>query len=524
MIGTSPANTTNRFMIPNDRLSLTDNNNLLDTDSIGKGFIHFNSNHVQNHFLKSTSNNHLSSSTNINEYSTFPIQMQDKPKILYPRTFAGKFCHLPDQFIIFQSDLNCKTTTTTTTTTLTVNNNKREYNEILLNKKQQLKMVNYQINDIQNEPQNTTANTSIITLGTSPPMTTTPTPTPPPLPPPVPQQQSQSSTSSSSTQLSQQQQQQSLNITPTPIKSINKRINNKSLLKNSFIRLFDISSLTNTSRLLANNYAIVGSSLESICKYNCSVSLQLKRMDTFKIWELLKFITLNRDESINLIDNYINSNNGRPWSATTFARPFINSLINNLIEQNDLQTIAMIILQMKQFDLKMFNNLNIIDQSIDDDIDHLHLQKFNNKKGVKKRKTNYFDLADSLKEGVDTNLDNYYDYDDSHLNIEDDFESASSYLDENDKYNEESDECLPNDHHTSSKLNELKLLDPKRFKEFDNYIKVYSEILYRWSLYGKRAETFNLLSKKPLNIDKKFGNFIIIFNSKILKIQKVFLI
>ena len=51
------------------------------------------------------------------------------------------------------------------------------------------------------------------------------------------------------------------------------------------------------------------------------------------------------------------------------------------------------------------------------------------------------------------------------------------------------------------------MIDSSRLKQYDNLINFYSDLLNRWGLFYKRIETFEFLSKKPLNMDDKFGEF-----------------
>lgn len=46
-----------------------------------------------------------------------------------------------------------------------------------------------------------------------------------------------------------------------------------------------------------------------------------------------------------------------------------------------------------------------------------------------------------------------------------------------------------------------------RLKEFDNIVKFYCDLLYRWGLFNKRVEMFEFLNKKPADLDEKFGIF-----------------
>ena len=52
------------------------------------------------------------------------------------------------------------------------------------------------------------------------------------------------------------------------------------------------------------------------------------------------------------------------------------------------------------------------------------------------------------------------------------------------------------------------LLDPSRLHEFDNFLKSYAELLFKWELYNKRIEILELLHEKPDDLDDKFGKFV----------------
>ena len=86
--------------------------------------------------------------------------------------------------------------------------------------------------------------------------------------------------------------------------------------------MFDVSNMINISRELAERYSIIGENLQHVCDQNIAVAIHTKRCDAVKIWEMLKFITLNGSDRVSL-----DPSDGKPWSISTFGRPLANYLL-----------------------------------------------------------------------------------------------------------------------------------------------------------------------------------------------------
>jgi hypothetical protein len=124
----------------------------------------------------------------------------------------------------------------------------------------------------------------------------------------------------------------------------------------------------NVKQDLAEKLNIIGDSIEKMCEKNLETSVQFKRYDIAKIWELIKFVTFNN----NIIGSNLNDNSDnyyklfktnffgqdRPWSCSMFGRSLVNSLIDNCVLVNDYQTAALIIAILKQYDEKMKSNIS----------------------------------------------------------------------------------------------------------------------------------------------------------------------
>jgi hypothetical protein len=98
-----------------------------------------------------------------------------------------------------------------------------------------------------------------------------------------------------------------------PNKQLNKGVKAK-------VYLLDISKLINIRRELAEKYMINGD-LEKSCDHNIILSIQQKKQNIVKTWELVKFLTNN---SINYA--FLNPDLGMPWSCSMFGRPLINKM------------------------------------------------------------------------------------------------------------------------------------------------------------------------------------------------------
>ncbi len=55
-------------------------------------------------------------------------------------------------------------------------------------------------------------------------------------------------------------------------------------------------------------------------------------------------------------------------------------------------------------------------------------------------------------------------------------------------------------------MKENRILDPDESCHYDFLIKYYCEILNKWGLCIERAELFDYICDKPLDLESKFGN------------------
>lgn len=64
---------------------------------------------------------------------------------------------------------------------------------------------------------------------------------------------------------------------------------------------------------------------------------------------------------------------GRPWSCSVFGRPLVNSIIDNLIKENDIQSACMVISKLKLHDLNIKTDLNDENVTINGKLKNLNL-------------------------------------------------------------------------------------------------------------------------------------------------------
>ncbi|KAL5022221.1 hypothetical protein ScPMuIL_001376 [Solemya velum] len=221
------------------------------------------------------------------------------------------------------------------------------------------------------------------------------------------------------------------------------------------VQVYDINRLLTIHKQLGENYKIDTDDIPAMCLHNGTVSASVGRRDLVQLWSLVALMSSPK------LASSPNPEDGPPWGRHPFGRRMLKSLMDYYCSVYDVQTLAMLVCIF--WDRQDGQRL---------------LQHSASRTSIDYVPANYNPYhtvssgSNLLKNWTATTLkvkrSNSWSFEDS-------FEDYR-FVDEKDN-KEKVAEAEKKQHE-----NNCKLLDPTSHVQYDLYLKVYADILYRWGL------------------------------------------
>ncbi|KAH9507691.1 GATOR complex protein wdr59 [Bulinus truncatus] len=110
----------------------------------------------------------------------------------------------------------------------------------------------------------------------------------------------------------------------------------KRMHKVGCIKIYDISSMNNISKYLAQHYKLDLEDLHGTCKHNAEVASKIRRHDLTQLWRIVDHLT---NESLK---PSLNLEERAPWACRPCGRPLLKKMFDHYSKCRDVQTLAML--------------------------------------------------------------------------------------------------------------------------------------------------------------------------------------
>jgi hypothetical protein len=234
------------------------------------------------------------------------------------------------------------------------------------------------------------------------------------------------------------------------------------------IVIYDSLPLNPVNFSLAELYTLNGIDLSSICDTNATAAATVGCYELVRIWRLLSSLT-----DTQLVSGR-NPDDGTPWATTPFGRQLLESIISHYEKLKDVQTLAMLTAVIALFEKSQnggstefsnqfpFHNVQSTESFLTQETPLVESQSWPDFSGVLPTPITSPVYGHGLKSSMSWQQGLTTGPADSADSV--DLEEEAMHL------------------------QNCKLLDPARARQYDEYKRAYSEILYCWDLLPQRVE------------------------------------
>ncbi|KAL4234056.1 GATOR complex protein wdr59 [Mactra antiquata] len=287
----------------------------------------------------------------------------------------------------------------------------------------------------------------------------------------------------------------------------------KKIFKLEPVKIFDIHCLLNVHRELAENYRLDVDNINGMCEHNMKQAASVGRKDLVRLWSLIPITCSSVLKPSN------NPDDGTPWAQQSFGRKMLESLIEYYKKIYDVQTLAMIccIFWDKKVLLSITQSQNMKKSPSKASLDYIppNYNPYHTvssmsgllrslTKALKEQKqqepvddTATIPEASSLSPPVNvtspTNTSFFYR---AMVKIRR-TNSLSDFSFEDYKFEETDPKQKAEELERKQHENNCRLLDPSKYGQYDNFLKVYADILYRWGLANQCTEILKHVTLPP---------------------------
>ncbi|XP_053401808.1 GATOR complex protein WDR59-like isoform X3 [Mercenaria mercenaria] len=304
------------------------------------------------------------------------------------------------------------------------------------------------------------------------------------------------------------------NLQETKWKSLDRATKKeKKSVKLEPVRIYDTHCLLNIHRDLAEKYSLDVNNIEGMCEHNKKEAAAVGRKDLVRLWSLIP-ITCNT-----VLTPSSNPDDGIPWAQRPFGRKMYESLMEYYKSIHDVQTLAMIccIFWDKKFVVSLPQSSNIKKSSSKASLDYVPPNmelKFGSSsdsgwnllpKALREQKQEPHDddtapdlEAASLSPSSTVTSPNISNFLTRAMVKIRRSNSLSDFSFEDYRFAEEMDpkekaEEIERKQHE----NNCRILDPSKYTQYDHFLKVYADILYRWGLRNQYAHIMKHVTVPP---------------------------
>lgn len=244
----------------------------------------------------------------------------------------------------------------------------------------------------------------------------------------------------------------------------------------------DVSAMMPIHQSLGQAYTLEGNNITKICKKNLSAAMKTGRNDLVQTWSLLSLVLDEKLAPSDSIDEAPSASiDEAPWALHPFGKKLVSSLMDYYLNIRDIQTLGMLSCVLAHHALSdafkphrdSFNAEEISSST-----------SFNNdtpSQSVKRPKPVGSVLVPMVTESSPS------EWSEVSFPLSGGLSPTVSIPSKD-----------PMEEQKKQFKSDCRFVDPSQVKLHDHYIKQYADVLYRWSLLGKRAEVTKFLSEPQL--------------------------